>query len=198
MNREGEPGQQPQMAETEFGVDEIQVLMQALQPSPAQLDLIRRTVGTDLVGTARLHTGQNTDQPLGDSVPLRDVAGEVFLGDGRAVQVDDRPPRLLRSSLHRLAQLVRDPLRIGREVLPLHLNGPQKPPQPGDRRQPPQRAAKPDAVESTQHSHDIGLVLSDKLLHGVAPWANGLSCPTTAYPMSDVISPSHLVPATSG
>jgi hypothetical protein len=74
--------------EPELGVDQIQVVVQALAFPPEQFEVAGLVALVDLEAEARLHRADETDDPFADAVALGDALGEVVFMLGAVAGLD--------------------------------------------------------------------------------------------------------------
>jgi hypothetical protein len=108
------------MHESQLGMLKVVILVQALAGGVTQLQALLLPIPTDAVVQARFHAGQDANQPLANAVALRDAAGDLFLALPAVVHVSHRTVCLSGVGDRALANLLRDFLRIAREVLEQH------------------------------------------------------------------------------
>jgi hypothetical protein len=121
--------------EPELGVKQIQVVVQALPLPAVHLDGLGLEALADLETHTPLHRADNTDDPLGYPVLLRDGLGQLILALAVVVGLDviERDDRTA-GCLGQPPGVVRDPRRgrlgIRGDVLQRHTLGPQETPRP--------------------------------------------------------------------
>ena len=126
-----DPPLDPHVHEPELGIDQIEVVMEALALPAGQLETTSAVALADLEAEARLDRADQTDDPLGDPVGFGDRLRQLVLVLGavaglHVIEGDHRSPRLG----HQPAGVGGDPLRrrlrVGGEVLERHTLRPQK------------------------------------------------------------------------
>ena len=126
-----DPPLDPHVHEPELGIDQVEVVMEALAFPAGQLETTGVVTLADLEAEAGLDRADQTDDPLGDPVGFGDRLGQVVLvlsavAGLHVIEGDHRSPRLG----HQPAGVGGDPLRrrlrVGGEVLERHTLGPQK------------------------------------------------------------------------
>src|SRR6185295_11035196 len=90
MHREREPGLDAHMAQTQQGIDEVQIPVQALAVRRDKIDPFLLAIPVDVERPARLDASQHTDQSLRGLLPSQQRLNEVFFGEYGTGQVLDR------------------------------------------------------------------------------------------------------------
>jgi hypothetical protein len=179
MHVEGKPGLQSGVHKAPLRVLKVKILMQAFSPPPAQFEPLLLAVRANLIRPAGFDTGEDGDQPFLDIVPASDVTSQIFLTGPAAGEILHRPAGLFGDLLPASPNFIGDFLGVVREVLEEQIHALHETGHAGNVRQPAQRAAEAQAVETVQDTADVILVPFGKLLHGATPvWLkneNGLT-----------------------
>ena len=170
----GDPALDAHVHEAELGVDQVEVVVQALALPAEELDGLGLMSAADLEGHARLHRADQAHDAFGDPVTLGDVLGQVVLlldavagldvveGDHRTTGVGDQ-----------LAGVVGDALGgalgVVGEVGERHALGPQEAPGPVLLVERAQVALEDHAVEHRQAPGDALAVEILERPHGQPP-----------------------------
>src|SRR6266498_2688212 len=117
LQAEGRPRRDPQIAEAELRVEEVEVVVEALGVFGAEEGLARLLVVPRLEGRAGFHGGEDMDQ-TGRVAPLpEDLPEAVVLAEGlRRADELDLQPRFLGEALGILPDLVPERLGKARQV----------------------------------------------------------------------------------
>jgi hypothetical protein len=107
---------QPHVHESEHGMDQIVIQMQAFSGPRAEFDPLAAMVGGDFVRAAQLDRLEHADGALLDVVAGQNVSGDVFLAVLAAAEIENGSPGLLhrrqRLADHALGQLAAMPAEI--------------------------------------------------------------------------------------
>ena len=121
------PGRHPQIDQAKLGIDEIEIVVQALAAVRPHEGLVRLLVMPRLVGAARLHRRDDMHQAGVIATPFQHLRHDRFLADVALGDVLDRDPRLrcqrCRPLAHAVAQR-RGKLRVIEDANP---DGVEKP-----------------------------------------------------------------------
>jgi len=167
LNRKGKPSLNPAVHEAEDRIDPVMVKKQAFADSRLQFEFLLPLVSEHLVTLAGLHDGQDANQSLADVIPLGHLPSQVLLAYLGRGQVHDGAMQPLGLAQRGGFQLFTLFFKEGTQVFQPHSYVPEVVEHPAFDRQDPQSAAQDQAVESTQMTDDIFLVLLYKLFHGV-------------------------------
>jgi hypothetical protein len=148
--------------ESEPRVDEIEVVVQIFSSSVDDFQLLALAVAPDVKGPSNLQSGEDTDQTLLDTVPLRDPAGGVLLGapivrrESR-LKIFQRTPLLLRELLDVGLEFLRRALHVIAEVLEQDPLGGKKLSECILREKPGEVPVEDHPVEGAELAHGFGL-----------------------------------------
>lgn len=128
LDLEREPALQAHMAETQLGMGQVEVEVQALATPAQHLQALGLAVVVDVETAARLHGGEHADQAIADPVALGDLAGQFLLrlasGAGVGIgQVQVGAARLRGEPLGVGLELIGHRLDVTPEVLQQHVLG---------------------------------------------------------------------------
>ena len=170
VNEKGEPSLQTQVQQSKAWVLDIEVQVQALAQFQVRLELLGLVIASHFVGPARFHTSKDRYQALFNAIALSDLARQVFLGQGAAVQIGEGALEGLGQSLGTLADLAGQSRGKLLEVFAQHLGLAQILLKNLGAIQVAERTLKAQAVEGVKHAHDIFVVFLYKKVRDAVCW----------------------------
>jgi len=169
--RKGNQVLQPQVQQSKASVLHVKVQVQAFAQLQVRLKLLGLVIASHFVGAARFYTSKDRYQALSNTIALSDLARQLLLGQGGAVQVGERALERLGQALGTLADLVSQSCGKLLEVFVQHLGLAQIFLKNFGAIKIAQRTLKAQAVEGVKNAHDIFLVFLYEQVCGAVCWS---------------------------
>ena len=156
------------MHEPEFGVLEIEIMVEAAPLPKVQVQLVRRGVVPHRVSQAGLEDAEHPDEALLDVVTLCQPAGKVFLALKAGLQIAQRSATPRSERRRGGAHPVGETTRELSEVLQTHTGRAEIPEHERRLIEVAQAAPQSQSIVAGNYTRDIRAVLGQKPLHAAA------------------------------
>ena len=167
LQGERKPGLQAGVHETEPGMNEVVIEVEAFPLPSHQFQAFHFSIPAHGETPAGLHAAQYTDQPRSNTLARREGAGHVLFADLAGSQIQHLPPQLGGPSLRGRFQLLTHRLHMTAKILQQNAGRTQVAHHPFRVADRSQAAPNQHPVKSGQNSEQMTGEFRDKLFHGV-------------------------------
>jgi len=154
------------LAKAEDRIEEVVVEGQPLTRSADKLQALDVPVSEDFVAHARFDAGEDGDKAIVDSVPSRDVAGDIFLAGLAGMQVADGTAGFFGVAAGGFLELGGQTAGELAEVFEQDLPFPKQALEAVDEGDLSEGSAENEAVEAAENAGDLVSVFCYKTVHG--------------------------------